>query len=366
MVISCLLVLLGFLGAHILYDLIKQTNSTIYCLIRGTSYEHSASRLKQRLQCYFNNELDSLFGSRIQVLQGDFTLPNLGLDESCYQSLLLKIKNVINSAAIVKHIGKENVFHNINVVGVENLMAFCKKAIDCSLVHISTLSIASYSSTQNNMLTERDLYVGQDITNSTIYIKTKFEAEKLILENIEKGLNATIFRLGNITWRLADGKYQFNDYENLFYNIIKMIIDTKMVPISLQDFRFNISPVDFCSKSIVSILKKNNKYNIYHIFNDNTLSMKDIVTILNTIYHDIQFVDDAIYQEKFHEFMEQKSIYSLIYRYFNVEKDKYDTLVDFQDTKSILDSISFHWPTIDVHYFNLILGGSIQDEEQNN
>ena len=45
---------------------------------------------------------------------------------------------------------------------------------------------------------------------NNVYIKSKFIAERLILENISKGLDAQILRLGNITSRYKDGLFQIN------------------------------------------------------------------------------------------------------------------------------------------------------------
>lgn len=61
---------------------------------------------------------------------------------------------------------------------------------------------------------ENNLYVGQQLDN--LYIKSKFEAEKNILSEIPNGLNAQILRLGNITNRYSDGKFQINATENAF------------------------------------------------------------------------------------------------------------------------------------------------------
>ena len=45
---------------------------------------------------------------------------------------------------------------------------------------------------------------------------TKFKAEEVVLEYIEKGLEANILRVGNLTGRYSDLKFQHNVSENAF------------------------------------------------------------------------------------------------------------------------------------------------------
>src|SRR5699024_12204016 len=48
----------GFVGIHVLYELLNTTNNTIYCLVRGRSYEHSLERLRSEEH---TSELQSRF-----------------------------------------------------------------------------------------------------------------------------------------------------------------------------------------------------------------------------------------------------------------------------------------------------------------
>ena len=56
--------------------------------------------------------------------------------------------------------------------------------------------------------------MGQDLEN--IYIHSKFEAERITLQQVANGLQAQILRLGNMTSRFLDGKFQINPENNAF------------------------------------------------------------------------------------------------------------------------------------------------------
>ena len=67
---------------------------------------------------------------------------------------------------------------------------------------------------------ETNFYIGQSLEN--VYVRSKFEAEKIIFENmLHNNLRALILRIGNITNRSTDGKFQPNASENAFLNRLK-------------------------------------------------------------------------------------------------------------------------------------------------
>lgn len=67
------------------------------------------------------------------------------------------------------------------------------------------------------LFTERDFYIGQNYKGNN-YVRSKFEAENSVLRAIrEDKLQASIFRMGNLTGRHLDGKFQPNMKENAFY-----------------------------------------------------------------------------------------------------------------------------------------------------
>lgn len=349
----------GFLGAHILYELLEKTNYNIYCLIRGTSLHSSVNRLKERLQYYFNNELNSYFNNRIIVINGDFTKEHLGLDYNTYNDLCTNIHCIINTAATVKHLGDYAVFEKTNVLSVKNLIDVCKDISNCQLIHISTISVSG-STTPNGSceFTEKDLFINQDI-NENIYIKTKFEAEKILLEESHKGLPITIFRLGNITWRSYDGIFQHNLEENLFFNLIQFILKAKKIPLGLKDKKFNISPVDECANLIVSILLNDNKHNVYHIYNQNELTLEEIVNLLNELGFNIEFTTDNSFKD-LEDSTKDINLSSYLYELLTSKHTASNIEISSPYTTKILKEINFNWSNINTNYFKIRIGGKLR------
>ena len=244
------------------------------------------------VEFYFNSDknLLDLIDEKVVVINGDMAKNQLGFDKKTYLELSQKVTTVINCAANVKHFVKPEQIYKDNVQSVRNLIDFCGTEI--SLAHISTLSIAGFKGkdTQDIIFDENTLYIGQEFNNNP-YLVTKFDAEKNILEATQKGLNATIFRLGNIMPRVSDGIFQENADQNVFLASIKTIVENKLVAKELLDLKLEFSPVDECSKMILSLLKHNDSHSIFHILSDKEISVLELKTLLEILNCDILDVD---------------------------------------------------------------------------
>ena len=82
----------GFLGIHVLRELIENTDNTVYCLVRSGKLS-AEMRLKSELYYYFDTVYEDLFGSRLFVLEGDITQP-----DSLKEAMWFGWRTVINCA----------------------------------------------------------------------------------------------------------------------------------------------------------------------------------------------------------------------------------------------------------------------------
>ena len=165
----------------------------------------------QKLHYYFGEKYDHLVGKRIIIVNGDISEDNLGLTDEQIDYIFNDITCVINSAAKVTHYGDYNAYREINVNGTENLLKLCLK-FDKRFYQISTLSVSGnmlleqsnidHSLDNDVIFRENNLYINQSLDN--VYVRSKFEAERLILEYILNGLDGYILRVGNLMNRYED------------------------------------------------------------------------------------------------------------------------------------------------------------------
>lgn len=337
----------GFLGIHILWNLLKNKNTKIiYCLIRNKENISSEQRLYEKLKYYYNiNEKEiKQISKKIQVIDGDITQEHFGLNEKDYYNLEKEVKTVINCAANVKHYGKYQKFYNTNVTSVKNLIQFCENGI--SLAHISTLSIAGFKTekTEEKIFDENCFYIKQDLGQNP-YLLTKLFAEQCLLNS---NINVKIFRLGNIMARKKDGKFQENYEQNAFINAFRIMLKLGKIPKDYLEFKVEFSPVDECAKSIVELSQLNCKNRVYHIVNENEICIKDIFNMLDD--QNIEIVDSIEFIKSLNNYEEIGSEYIKEYILQN-NLNKYS----IEQTKQALKKINFKWSKTDKKYIQQII-----------
>ena len=354
----------GFLGAHVLDSFIKNETGNIYCLIRKKDNISPEQRLKNVLHFYFENAYDNLIGKRIHLIEGDITLDNLGLSEEEYNALGNKLTTVIHCAALVKHYGNYNAFKKINIDGTQKIVDLCEK-FNLRLLHVSTISVSGNNLAEGAnienyfgkdiLFDETNFYVGQNLKNS--YVHSKFEAEKIVLDAISRGVNACILRMGNLTSRFSEGKFQQNHFENAFVNRFKSFIQIGYVPNYMLDLYAEFTPIDYCGDAIVKLATHYNKnYNVFHLLNENHVDLIDLYNIMVKLGIPIKVVDEEEFKNVLSKLLQDPNKKSYLEGIINdLTPDKklvYESEVKIKSdfTKTVLEKIGFRWPIIDERY----------------
>lgn len=253
----------GYLGAHILINLLMRHDlcGHIYCLARGKGRLTAEQRVKSTLFYYGESDFADSCGIKWEVIEGNITNP--GIFAGPFDQ---KLDTVINSAANVAHFSQGDELRDTNTGGVKNLISLCLSH-HARLCQVSTISVGgAFPSGQTPVkLTERDLFIGQEILNS--YIMSKFMAEYEVLQAAaEHGLQAVLLRVGNLQGRIHDGEFQMNLKTNAFTRQMASYVRMGAVPQSLYEASVNFSPVDEVAHRIVTLLARTRGQLIFHIY----------------------------------------------------------------------------------------------------
>ncbi|KPV60776.1 non-ribosomal peptide synthetase module [Paenibacillus sp. A3] len=267
----------GYLGIHLLRELLAETAATVHVLVRAATETEARERLLAKLAFYFGGDaLEAQFGRRIRIYRGDLSRESLGLDEETYLQLARTVDCIVHSAATVKHYGSYSHFESQNIASTERLLAFAGTHRAKDVHHISTLGVATghIPGQSAAYFTEYDLDRGQQYEN--YYAKSKFEAEKRVVQARVQGLRTSIYRVGNLVFQSETGKFQQNIEENAFYATLKSFIRLGMVPRLKADIDF--SCVDRVSQAIVHLMKPAAlKDEIFHLYNPHYESMHRVL-----------------------------------------------------------------------------------------
>ena len=346
----------GYLGCHILHKLICDTNYSITMIVRGQTEKEAFARIADNYRNYFNEELDNC-ADRINVICGEITVQYFGIGEERYIELSRKIDVIINSAANVKHFGKYEDFYDINVKASDLLMDFAVIGKKKDYNFISTLSIASGSidGEITYYFDESKCDVGQKVDND--YIRTKFEAEKKVLIRRKSGLNANIFRVGNLTFDSTTGIFQKNIEENAFYLLFRALYGIDKIPM-LNGKIWDFSYVDQTADAVVRMFdRKYLKNRTYHIRN----CIISPYECLEMLFGDSrEKVDMDSYIDYLADLKQNGSYAELINSIIihgNVDKIGKDTVmyIDTKETDALLEVMGFKWKKVDKKMLTLMI-----------
>lgn len=328
----------GFLGAHILWELLDSKVEEVVCLVRDES------KLNETLKYYFCEELIVLKRKKIVLVKADIKDTNFGLSKDEYKQLTESIDTVIHAAANVRHFGFWDEFYKTNIEGTQEVINFCIKS-KAKLHHISTLGVSGEGLVKqtkvNPEFTEDNLYIGQDY-KSNVYIYSKYLAEKDVIDSIEEGLDACIYRVGNLMWREYDGKFQKNHKENGFISRINAIKKLGIIPEEFINSKIDITPVDRCAEAIIKLAKTSDRCQIYHLINHNELSYHRIFREINKKLEVVRIEEflDSINENKQDESV---GILSLYLNEIKYDMQKLNLQIKSEKTKKILEDLGFNW-----------------------
>ena len=355
----------GYLGIHVLRELIDSDAKTITCLVRGKDQHDAERRLRNLLFYYFNRHFDDLFGTRLFVVNGDVT-SDISVSVSGLSSVSPKnglIDTVFNCAANVKHFSKTDDIEQVNIGGAERCVEFCLKT-GARLVHISTTSVGEIWVERGDgmavpELTERVLYFGQFLDNR--YMRSKFLAERVILDAVARqGLNAKIMRVGNLAARSYDGEFQANFQTNSYMGRLKVFSTLGCCPIDEYDSPAEFSPVDETAKAVVLLAHAPKELTVFQPFNNHTDLLGDILAGFDKIGKSIRYVEDEEFQQAILDASQdpkKASLMSALLAYQDMTHGQKAVAIERNNrfTSAVLLRMGFHWSTPDTAYVNRML-----------
>ncbi len=345
----------GYLGIHVLKELIDSDAKTITCLVRGKSKEDAERRVRNLLFYYFSQHFDDLFGTRIFVVQGDVT------SDFSHQLSEVSIQTVFNCAANVKHFSKGTDIEDVNIGGAQRCVDFCL-ATGAALVHVSTTSTGGVWIGNNApapILTERNIWFGQYLGNQ--YMHSKFLADRLILDAVAtKGLRAKIMRVGNLAARSYDGEFQVNFSTNSYMGRIKIFNMLGCCPYDQYDQPTEFSPIDQTAKAIVLLATTPKECTVFQPYNTHTRLLGNVLQVLDKLGTEMQFVEPEAFGMAIQQAAldpQKAPLLTTMLAYQNIAHGQPTQIVDRNNeyTSQVLLRLGFRWTEPDNEYIGRML-----------
>ncbi|MED7788312.1 AMP-binding protein [Francisella sp. 19X1-34] len=320
----------GFLGSHTLKTLVTNKNiEAIYCLVRAKNQQQAETRLENILK-----KLNIEKSRKIVCLVGDISAKEFSWQSGKYIEYASKIDTVIHTAASVNLLLPYNALRSSNFIGTANIIDFCSTSKTKHLIHISTNGI--FPLHLNKKFSENQNIEWLDSLQSG-YSQTKWAAEKLIHNSVEKGLNATVLRLGNIS--PVSNNY-INDSDTNWI-LIKEVNSQQKIP---TDINLEMTPIDHISKIIEHlVLEKHADRYIYNTTNKNFLNAQILAKVSNY---------EIIPSKAWSKSITDNSAKYLASDHANI--DASINLYDRSNYEMLMSEINIDYPEITENYINKI------------
>ena len=332
----------GFLGAHILRELLRNKVKVV-CLVRNEE------RLRQTLGRYFPKEYKYF---NYKVVKGDIEAEHFGLNDVEYSILVRKVDTVIHTAANVHHAGHYEDFERTNVWGTQNVINFCKDA-RAVLHYTSTASVNGVGTVAipktDKVFDEFVLDIGQKYVQN-VYIHSKYKAEEAVLLAREDGLKVNIYRIGNLTWRMSDGMFQKNADDNGFIGRARGLLKAGLYSPEIAEFPMDFTAVDECANAYVKLVLHNRINNIYHLYNPHLFTIEKLA---NKLLFKCKSVPREIFDKFLKEKITDKDVAVLSF-YSSIASNSRNVPISNDFTNGVLLSLGFKWSNIGFHYLKYL------------
>jgi len=337
----------GFLGVHLLGDLIKSTQADVFCMIRDL--ETKRDSFNAHLRNY--NFEDLIDHPRLFLFEGDFSLPKFGLGEKIYDELAEKIDVIYHCGAFVHHAHNYERLRESNSYSVSEVLLFASTSRNKAVHYFTTLGVVSAA---DNDRAEED-FVSEDCShlNSIGYPKAKWVGERLLAQASERGFDVSVFRTGYLVGQTASGVTP-NPKRDHFLRFLKACTQMGCGP---ADWGApNYYPVDWASRIIIAISL--DKEASGHVFNLQLPGRPDWYRLVRFcaeyLGNDISFVPNDVWlNEHLANVGEDNALYPL--RSFYLPSFQLEGLpVSFKTplTDRMMKKLSLSHPKLDREVFN--------------
>jgi amino acid adenylation domain-containing protein/thioester reductase-like protein len=270
----------GFLGAYLLYELLRSTRAQVYCLLRCDSEEEGGKRIQSNLANFLLWE--ESFAARIVPVPGDLSKPRLGLGGEEFDHLAGRIDAIYHSGAWVNFLHPYSRLKAANVSGTQEVIRLAARTRRKPLHFVSTASVFPPTRERAEALELDAPPDWRGLGNG--YAQSKWVAEKLVMSAAQRGLPVRIYRPGMIT---GDSKTGICNTDDFIFSMIKGCVQLGLVPDT--GAMVGMVPVDYVSQAIVRLSRQEGPLSrVFHVVNPRYVQLSELVGIVRSLGYRVQ------------------------------------------------------------------------------
>jgi phthiocerol/phenolphthiocerol synthesis type-I polyketide synthase E len=240
----------GFVGAHLIADLLDHTDRRVVCLVRGVKGGRERP-IEATLRRY--KRWKDEWGQRLETVQGDLEAPCLGLRPTDWLRLAREVDSIFHLGASVNHVYPLSQLYAANVQSCVELLRLCAIGHTKSLHFASTMAVFNASSSSVEEPLQENFELPRVPSDEDGYASSKAAAEFLLKQAHERGLPVVVHRLPTVTGHSVHGLCNHRDW---IWAIVKTMVMLRAIPPDWADrssHAHQLAPVDGVTAAMLSI-----------------------------------------------------------------------------------------------------------------
>ncbi|CAJ3801229.1 polyketide synthase [Burkholderia pseudomallei] len=267
----------GFVGRHLLRELIDRTSATIYCLVRAPDAAQGLARIRATLERW------SLWrdgdAARVIAVPGDLGRPRIGLSDAARARLVAEVDAIYHNGTSMNHLESFEMARAANVGGVIELLRIATEGRPKTFNYVSTLAVFSMRErTGTHVFDESAPIDGERHPSDQGYTTSKWVGEQLTHLAAARGVPCNVFRLGLVTGDVRHGHY---DELQAYYRLLKSCI---LMGAAFDDFRYDlvITPVDYVARALAHLGARHSQGGrVFHLSTMQVTPMRTVFEMMN-------------------------------------------------------------------------------------
>jgi myxalamid-type nonribosomal peptide synthetase MxaA len=267
----------GFLGAYLVAEILQTTPARLFCLVRPRRGQAARDRLEAQLRRHAvwreDESWRAAWEARVRVVEGDVTLPRLGLPDDLYETLAREADGVLHGAAHVNFIYPYEALRANNVLSLHEVIRFAFHRRIKPVHHLSTAAIWPMGAHQT--FYERDsIEHGQALNLG--YDEAKWVGERCLLHAAERGLPVARYRPGEVGGDSLTGR---TVTDHFVAAIIKGCLEFGAFP--ALDMELDIAPIDYVARAMTHLaFRRQPLGRAFHLTNPGRLHLRQALEFL--------------------------------------------------------------------------------------
>jgi amino acid adenylation domain-containing protein/thioester reductase-like protein len=232
----------GFLGAHLLRELVDATSARVWCLVRAGDEEKGHRRIAQAAARY---KLAEPPAGRIVPLPGDLAAPRLGLSDAAFCDLARRIDVIYHVGAQVNFIYPYQELRAANVAGTREVIRLAGLNRGIPVHYVSTTAVLAGLGVAGVREVTEETPLAYPERLRMGYVETKYVAEELLRNAASAGLPVAVYRPLDIVGSLDTGAWST---ATEMCALIRFIAATGLAP--AIDLPLDFVAADVCAAAI--------------------------------------------------------------------------------------------------------------------